>query len=71
MNYLSVFSGIEAASVAWGGLGFKPVGFSEIDPFSCAVLSYRFPGVKNYGDINNFKEWKIDKIMLEKCGYGQ
>ena len=61
MNYLSVFSGIEAASVAWGGLGFKPVGFSEIDPFSCAVLSYRFPGVKNYGDINNFKEWKIDE----------
>jgi DNA (cytosine-5)-methyltransferase 1 len=63
MNYLSVFSGIEAASVAWGGLGFKPVGFSEIDPFSCAVLSCRFPGVKNYGDINNFKEWKIDATV--------
>jgi DNA (cytosine-5)-methyltransferase 1 len=25
------------------------------------VLSYRFPNVKNYGDINNFKEWNIDK----------
>ena len=63
MNYLSVFSGIEAASVAWGGMGFNPVGFSEIDPFSCAVLSCRFPAVKNYGDINNFKEWKIDKAI--------
>jgi DNA (cytosine-5)-methyltransferase 1 len=61
VNFLSVFSGIEAASVAWEGLGFNPVGFSEIDPFSCAVLSYRFPGVKNYGDINNFKGWKIDR----------
>ena len=59
MNYLSVFSGIEAASVAWEGLG--PVGFSEIDPFASAVLAYRFPTVKNYGNINNFKEWKIDK----------
>jgi DNA (cytosine-5)-methyltransferase 1 len=63
VNYLSVFSGIEAASVAWGGLGFKPVGFSEIDPFSCAVLSYRFPGVKNYGDINNFESWRIDETI--------
>jgi DNA (cytosine-5)-methyltransferase 1 len=63
MNYLSVFSGIEAASVAWGGMGFNPVGFSEIDPFSCAVLSYRFPDVKNYGDIKKFKEWKIDKAV--------
>jgi DNA (cytosine-5)-methyltransferase 1 len=61
VNYLSVFSGIESASVAWAALGFKPVGFSEIDPFSCAVLSYRFPKVENYGDINNFREWKIDK----------
>jgi DNA (cytosine-5)-methyltransferase 1 len=56
-----VFSGIEAASVAWGGLGFNPMGFSEIDPFSCAVLSHRFPDVRNYGDINNFKEWRIDE----------
>jgi DNA (cytosine-5)-methyltransferase 1 len=63
LNYLSVFSGIEAASVAWGSLGFKPVGFSEIDPFSCAVLSYHFPGVKNYGDINNFARWKIDETI--------
>jgi DNA (cytosine-5)-methyltransferase 1 len=61
VNFLSVFSGIEAASVAWKSLGFNPVGFSEIDPFSCAVLSCRFPGVKNYGDINNFKGWKIDR----------
>jgi DNA (cytosine-5)-methyltransferase 1 len=68
MNYFSVFSGIEAASVAWGGLGFKPVGFSEIDPFSCAVLSYHFPDVKNYGDINNFKEWKIDRAIRIMVG---
>jgi DNA (cytosine-5)-methyltransferase 1 len=63
MNYLSVFSGIEAASVAWGGLGFKPVGFAEIDPFACAVLAHHFPCVKNYGDIKNFKEWKIDEAI--------
>ena len=59
MTYLSVFSGIEAASVAWQGLDFQALGFSEIDPFCCAVLDCRFPAVKNYGDINAYKEWKI------------
>jgi len=42
MRYLSVCSGIEAASVAWEGLGWTPVGFSEIDKFASAVLAERF-----------------------------
>lgn len=63
MTYLSVFSGIEAASVAWQGLDFQAVGFSEIDLFCCAVLKHRFPTVKNYGDINNFKEWNIGRSI--------
>jgi DNA (cytosine-5)-methyltransferase 1 len=63
VNCLSVFSGIEAASVAWQSLGFSAVGFSEIDPFCSAVLRYRYPGVRNYGDINNFKEWKVGQAI--------
>jgi len=38
MTYLSVFSGIEAVSVAWEPLGFTPLGFSEIKPFPCGRL---------------------------------
>lgn len=56
-KYLSVCSGIEAASVAWKPLGWEPVGFSEIEPFPCAVLANRFPNVKNYGDMTKYKEW--------------
>lgn len=59
MNYFSTFSGIEAASVAWGSLGWKAMGFSEIEPFPSAVLNHRFPDVKNYGDITKYKEWNI------------
>ena len=29
MRYVSLFSGIEAASVAWGPLGWEPVAFAE------------------------------------------
>ena len=38
MRYLSLFSGIEAASVAWAPLGWQCVGVAEIEPFPCAVL---------------------------------
>lgn len=42
LRYLSICSGIEAASVAWEPLGFTAAGFSEIDPFASAVLAARF-----------------------------
>jgi DNA (cytosine-5)-methyltransferase 1 len=57
VNFLSVCSGIEAASVAWHDIGFKPVAFSEIEPFPCALLSHHYPTVPNWGDMTKFKEW--------------
>ena len=51
MRYLSVCSGIEAATAAWHPLGWDPVGFCEIEPFPSAVLAHRFPGVPNHGDF--------------------
>ena len=38
MRYLSVCSGIEAASVAWEPLGWTPAAFCEIEAFPSAVL---------------------------------
>lgn len=60
MRYLSLFSGIEAATVAWHDLdGFEPVAFCEIDKFPSAVLAYHYPDVPNLGDITkvNWKEF--------------
>lgn len=53
MRYLSLFSGIEAASVAWAGppLNWTPVGFAEIEPFPCAVLKHHYPEVPNLGNV--------------------
>ena len=59
MNYLSVCSGIEAASVAWEPLGFKPVAFSEIDKFASSVLAHRFPDVPNLGDMTGYENWNF------------
>nr|DAH78788.1 MAG TPA: Cytosine specific methyltransferase [Caudoviricetes sp.] len=51
VRYLSTFSGIEAATVAWGPLGWEPLAFAEVDAFPSAVLAERFPGVDNVGDV--------------------
>ena len=63
MNYLSVCSGVEAATVAWHGLGWKPVGFSEIEKFPSAVLQHHYPQVTNYGDMTKYKEWNINDTV--------
>lgn len=60
MRYISLFSGIEAATVAWEPLGWEPVCFAELDPFPCAVLEHRYPDVSNVGDVTkvNWKKFK-------------
>jgi DNA (cytosine-5)-methyltransferase 1 len=52
---------MEAASVAWHPLGFKPVAFSEIEPFPCAILSARFPDTPNYGSLTEYASWPIEQ----------
>ena len=51
MKYLSLFSGVEAATLAWAPLGWEPVAFAEFDAFPSAVLAHRFPNVPNLGDV--------------------
>lgn len=64
-RYLSTFSGIEAASVAWKPLHWEPVAFSEIELFANAVLRERFPKVPNLGDIATFRSWpQFDAVNL-------
>jgi DNA (cytosine-5)-methyltransferase 1 len=55
LRYLSICSGIEAASVAWHPLGFEAAGFAEIAPFPSAVLDHRYPEVKNFGDFTKIE----------------
>lgn len=64
MRYLSVCSGIEAASVAWHDMGWQPVAFSEIEPFPSAVLKHRFPHVPNWGDMTKYESWPDTEVNL-------
>lgn len=61
MRYVSVFSGVEAASLAFGQLGWDPVCFCEVDEFPSAVLRKRFPRVPNLGDITKVKWREVER----------
>ncbi|MEY4403748.1 MAG: hypothetical protein RIR91_1783 [Verrucomicrobiota bacterium] len=65
MRFLSVCSGMEAASIAFEPLGWKAVGFCEIDPFASAVLAHRFPNTPNYGDLTQYKQWPIEPGAID------
>ncbi|CAB4151808.1 Dcm Site-specific DNA methylase [uncultured Caudovirales phage] len=65
LRYLSVCSGMEAASVAWHPLGWKPVGFSEIEPFPCAILKHRFPHIPNHGSLTEYKQWPLEPGAID------
>jgi DNA (cytosine-5)-methyltransferase 1 len=63
-RYLSVCSGIEAATVAWHHMGWQPVAFSDIEAFPSAVLAHHYPHVPNLGDMTKFEEWNLEPVDL-------
>ncbi|NBX98160.1 DNA cytosine methyltransferase, partial [bacterium] len=64
MRYLSVCSGIEAATVAWHPLKWEPIAFSEIDKFPSKVLNHHYPTVPNLGDMTKYQEWNLGTVDL-------
>lgn len=67
MKYLSLFDGIGAAHVAWGPLGWRCVGASEIDRFPIAVVRHHKPDIPELGDVNKYHDWNIEAPDLV-CG---
>jgi DNA (cytosine-5)-methyltransferase 1 len=64
IRYGSVCSGIEAATAAWHGLGWKPSFFSEIEAFPRAVLQHHYPDVPLHGDFTTIKGDEYEPINL-------
>lgn len=62
MKYISLFSGIEAATVAWHKLGWEPVAFAEIEPFPCSVLEHHYPEVPNLGSVTDISDEQIKAL---------
>lgn len=77
IRYGSVCSGFEAASVAWGPLGWKPAFFSEIEAYPRAVLAARhravdaraqaaaLRGVALWGDFTTIRPRNLRRIGVD------
>jgi len=63
MNYFSVCSGIEAATVAWRPLGWRAVAFCEIEAFPSTLLAHHYPDVPNLGDITALTEADLEPFI--------
>ncbi len=57
MRFGSLYSGIEAASVAWLPLGWKCQFVAEFEKFPSAVLAHHYPDVPNLGDVTKV-DWE-------------
>lgn len=62
MRYLSLFSGMEAAGLAWSPLGWECAAVAEIEPAACALLRHRLPNVPNLGDVTAITDAEIEKL---------
>lgn len=56
MRYLSLFSGIEAVTVAWQPLGWECAAVAEILPYQSAILKHHFPETPNLDDVTKITE---------------
>ena len=59
LRYLSLFSGIECAWVAWRRLGWRCAAVAETDPRCKSVLEHRLPGVPNLGDVTTITAARV------------
>ena len=61
MNHLDLFSGIGGFSLALERVGFKTIGFCEIDPYCRLLLQKHWKGVTIHNDIKKLEAKDISK----------
>lgn len=69
MKHFSLFTGYGGFDLACQANGIESVGFSEIEKNACGLLSYRWPNVKNYGDITKINTNELPDFDLLTGGF--
>jgi DNA (cytosine-5)-methyltransferase 1 len=63
MKVFSLFTGVGGFELGMPK-EWEFVGFSEIDKYASQVLRYRFPNIKNYGDVKKIKTEELPNFDL-------
>lgn len=64
MKHLDLFSGYGGFTIPASRYGIETINFSEIDKYATAVLKYRFPSIKNLGDITKIKPEDLPDVDI-------
>lgn len=56
LKHFDTFSGYGGFSIACERHGIETIGFSEVNKYASGVLKFRWPNIKNYGDIKKI-DW--------------
>jgi len=64
LRYLSICSGIEAATVAWHPLDWNAAGYADVDRFARAVTDFHYSDVPNFGDFTSIRADDVGPIDL-------
>ncbi len=72
INVVSLFNGMGTLREAFNVLGVKVDKYysSEIKKPAIKLQQYHYPDVIQVGDINNWREWKIDWASIDFIGSG-
>jgi DNA (cytosine-5)-methyltransferase 1 len=68
-THLDLFSGIGGFALASNEVGFKTVGFCEIDSYCQAILRKHWPRVPLFGDIRSVNGFEFKGISLLTGGF--
>lgn len=68
-THIDLFSGIGGFSIAAESVGFKTIGFSEIDPYASSGLQRHWPDIPNYGDVRNITRDTVKDVTLITGGF--
>jgi len=64
LKHLDLFSGYGGFTIPASKYGIETINFSEIDKYATAVLKYRFPDIKNLGDITKIKPEDLPDVDI-------
>lgn len=64
LKHLDLFSGYGGFTIPASKYGIETINFSEIDKYATAVLEYRFPNIKNLGDITKIKPEDLPDVDI-------
>ncbi len=56
IKHFCSFSGYGGFTIPMEEFGIETIGFSEVDKYANSLLRYRFPDIRNYGDVTGIKE---------------